>query len=96
MVPPAWAKAARSVIDQDIRELWALTDKTIGAYANLFTIPDGWTINNPNAPTSRRNSTPAEYLMQAEHWIDLGATMIGGCCGIGPEYIRALSNLHKP
>jgi len=26
--------------------------------------------------------------------VDEGAQIIGGCCGIGPEHIRALAQLH--
>jgi homocysteine S-methyltransferase len=33
---------------------------------------------------------PAEYLRQAITWADRGAQLIGGCCGVGPEHIRAL------
>jgi S-methylmethionine-dependent homocysteine/selenocysteine methylase len=68
-----------------------LTDKAIGAYPNLLHIPAGWTLDNRAVPTGFRKSTPAEYVSQAARWIDLGATIIGGCCGIGPAYIQALS-----
>ena len=33
---------------------------------------------------------PAEYVEFAKQWHSLGATIIGGCCGIGPEFIAAL------
>jgi len=33
-----------------------------------------------------------QYLDHARKWVELGATVIGGCCGTTPEYIRALSN----
>ncbi len=36
--------------------------------------------------------TPAEYLQQAITWADHGAQLIGGCCGVGPEHIRALAD----
>ncbi len=35
--------------------------------------------------------TPAEYLEQAITWADHGVQLIGGCCGTGPEHIRALA-----
>jgi S-methylmethionine-dependent homocysteine/selenocysteine methylase len=35
--------------------------------------------------------TPARYLEQAITWADRGAQLIGGCCGVGPEHIRALA-----
>jgi S-methylmethionine-dependent homocysteine/selenocysteine methylase len=34
---------------------------------------------------------PQAYLEQATTWADRGAQLIGGCCGVGPEHIRALS-----
>jgi S-methylmethionine-dependent homocysteine/selenocysteine methylase len=34
---------------------------------------------------------PAEYLQQAIVWAERGAQLIGGCCGVGPEHIRALA-----
>jgi S-methylmethionine-dependent homocysteine/selenocysteine methylase len=35
--------------------------------------------------------SPAQYLQQAITWADHGAQLIGGCCGVGPEHIRALA-----
>ena len=35
---------------------------------------------------------PAGYLQQAITWADSGARLIGGCCGVGPEHIRALTD----
>jgi S-methylmethionine-dependent homocysteine/selenocysteine methylase len=35
---------------------------------------------------------PEEYLRQAITWADHGAQLIGGCCGVGPEHIRALAD----
>jgi len=34
---------------------------------------------------------PSGYLQQAIAWADRGARLIGGCCGVGPEHIRALA-----
>ena len=34
--------------------------------------------------------TPDEYLREAIGWADRGVQLIGGCCGVGPEHIRAL------
>lgn len=30
------------------------------------------------------------YAKLAERWVEIGATVIGGCCGTGPAHIRAL------
>jgi len=34
--------------------------------------------------------SPEDYLTAAQRWIELGTQIIGGCCGIGPEYIQLL------
>ena len=39
-------------------------------------------------------STPAEYAREIDGWIrDYGVQIVGGCCGTGPEHIRALRQL---
>ncbi|HEY2550428.1 MAG TPA: homocysteine S-methyltransferase family protein [Streptosporangiaceae bacterium] len=41
--------------------------------------------------------TPQEYLDAAAGWVEHGAQLIGGCCGVGPEHIEALaSQLTRP
>jgi S-methylmethionine-dependent homocysteine/selenocysteine methylase len=80
-----------AAIDEGLRQLRPLTDVAIGAYANVFHVPDGWTLDG-DVPVAPRSSTPEEYLEQARRWQELGAEIIGGCCGIGPEHIRALSS----
>lgn len=34
--------------------------------------------------------TPENYLIAAQEWVKLGARVVGGCCGIGPDHIRLL------
>jgi S-methylmethionine-dependent homocysteine/selenocysteine methylase len=41
------------------------------------------------------NITPSEYLEKAKSWIKDGVNIIGGCCGIGVEEIKAISVLKK-
>jgi len=33
---------------------------------------------------------PEGYLSAARRWVQMGAQVIGGCCGIGPDHIRLL------
>lgn len=33
---------------------------------------------------------PDEYTATAVGWLARGVQVIGGCCGVGPEHIRAL------
>lgn len=35
--------------------------------------------------------SPADFADAAVRWVKTGAQIIGGCCGIGPEHIRELS-----
>ncbi len=38
---------------------------------------------------------PGELVQVAEHWVDRGVRMVGGCCGLGPEHIAALRQALK-
>ena len=35
--------------------------------------------------------SPQNYLDRAHKWLNTGARIVGGCCGIGPDHIAALS-----
>lgn len=35
--------------------------------------------------------SPARYLAAAQGWTAAGVQLVGGCCGTGPDYIRALA-----
>ena len=64
-----------------------------GAYANGFTsISDSF--KEVYATTDRlevrRDLGPEEYAEFAETWADMGATIIGGCCEVGPAHIREI------
>lgn len=39
----------------------------------------------------RKDLDPDAYLAWAKKWTEQGATIIGGCCGIGVEYIETLA-----
>jgi methionine synthase I (cobalamin-dependent) len=36
--------------------------------------------------------SPADLVASTHEWLQRGATIFGGCCGIGPDHIRALRN----
>jgi len=76
-------------ISQGLAELAELTDKPIGAYPNRLSIPDGWTLDNDVQTGYRIDLDVAAYVDYASRWAEQGASIIGGCCGIGPEYIAA-------
>ncbi len=78
--------AARRVIDAA-----ALSDVGLGVYANAFT-PEPPS-DEPYAGISelRTDLDPASYLRWIRTWTAAGATIVGGCCGIGPDHIAAIS-----
>lgn len=64
-----------------------------GAYANGFTqISDDFKEAKPTVDTlkSRVDLGPDAYADFAEAWVDMGATIIGGCCEVGPAHIAEL------
>jgi len=66
-----------------------------GAYANGFTHISGNFLKD--APTvrdltHRHDLTPQKYADFAMGWLDMGATIIGGCCEVGPAHIRHLAD----
>lgn len=64
-----------------------------GAYANGFTkISDAFKVVNQTVDTleARTDLGPADYADFAETWVETGATIIGGCCEVGPAHIAEL------
>jgi len=68
--------------------------RPFGAYANGFTHISGNFLKD--APTvkeltHRHDLTPEKYADFAMAWVAQGATIIGGCCEVGPDHIRHLA-----
>ena len=76
-----------------LSELLEMTDKPVGAYPNSFHVPEGWTLDN-EVSLDRREMSPEEFLRVATKWEAMGALIIGGCCGIGPDHISLLASSH--
>lgn len=68
----------------------------IGAYANAFPPQPQNATANDGLDDMRQDLDSQAYLGWAKKWANAGATLIGGCCGIGPEHIRALADYFKP
>jgi S-methylmethionine-dependent homocysteine/selenocysteine methylase len=64
----------------------------IGVYANGFAHADEEVPANGGFREIRADLDPPRYLDWAQKWVASGANMVGGCCGIGPEHIRALKD----
>ena len=77
-------------ITEGIKKLSNLTDKPIGCYPNVFGVPFDWTLDN-DIQVEPRNLSVKQFVKYKNLWEDLGASIIGGCCGLGPDYIKAIS-----
>ncbi len=66
-----------------------------GAYANGFTqISQEFLEDKPTVASlaARHDLGPAVYAGLACGWIEQGATIVGGCCEVGPEHIATLAD----
>ena len=67
-----------------------------GALGNGFTtispLTPGSTVDKLSA---RKDLSPKVYAEFACQWVEAGATIIGGCCEIGPEHIDFLCQHFK-
>ena len=90
-----------NLVAEAIKTLSDLTIKPVGGYANaenIIAFSENFNINNQaedDQRDSRMQINESDYANEVEKWIDLGATIIGGCCRTRPSYIRELNNLIK-
>jgi homocysteine S-methyltransferase len=70
----------------------ATSPTRFGASANGFShIADEFTPGSVATVLDRRRDLdPVAYADIAMGWVDQGATIVGGCCEIGPEHIAEL------
>ena len=69
-------------------------DLPFGAYANGFTeISEGFLKDAPtvDALQQRHDLGPDAYAEHAMGWVSQGATIVGGCCEVGPDHIETLA-----
>lgn len=85
------------VILNAIKEIRSLLPSgvKIGAYANAFPPQNSEATANDGLDEVRKDLDPDAYLTFAKQWQHAGASMIGGCCGIGPEHIQKLSQFFQ-
>ena len=68
--------------------------RPFGAYANGFTkISEGFLKDAPtvDALEERKDLGPKAYADLVMGWINQGATIVGGCCEVGPDHITELA-----
>ncbi len=68
----------------------------LGAYANAFAPQPADARANAGLSTLRPDLDPEQYLQWARQWQAAGATIIGGCCGVGPEHIAKIHQALRP
>ena len=85
---------SRPEVAKDSLKILADFNKPFGAYANGFTeITAGFLEDFPtvDALKERHDLSPKEYAKFAMEWVEMGATIIGGCCEVGPKHIEELA-----
>jgi homocysteine S-methyltransferase len=73
----------------------AQSGKPFGGYANAFTmIAKSFLEAKPtvDALEERKDMGPDEYAAHVMQWVALGATIVGGCCEVGPKHIAAIAD----
>lgn len=72
-------------------ELQKTSGKPAGAFAHIGRYdPPSWKFGFYPRFSGTEEVPPAKYLEAARQWQQLGARIIGGCCGTTPEHIRVL------
>ena len=80
---------------QALGELALLAD-TFGAYANGFVSVEPYQGHaTVDVLKSREEINPQTYAEFAKEWLSKGATILGGCCEIGPEHISEIYSLRE-
>jgi len=67
----------------------------IGVYANAFQEETAGEKANEGLSSMRAELDGEGYLRFARAWVAAGATIVGGCCGIGADQIRRLADEMK-
>ena len=90
---PLWSAGANCIppdgVTRNLARLRAATPRPLLAYAHL---------GNPEPITGWSSSpdvSPEAYATEAARWIELGARIVGVCCGTTPAHIAALRRLTK-
>ena len=78
-----------NAISSGLEVLQKLTKKPIGGYPNVFSVPDGWTLDN-DVETLKNDLTKESFSSFCQVWQEKGASIFGGCCGVGPELMAEM------
>ncbi len=67
--------------------------KTKSGDKKIVIYPNSGAIYHAETKTWSGLSDLSSCEMMAKEWMDLGADIIGGCCGVGPEQIKAMAKI---
>ena len=81
----------REAIAAGMTTLAALTDRPFGGCPNRMHIPDDWTLDNEAQAEHHQELGMHAFVQGALDAFENGASLYGGCCGVGPEDIAALA-----
>ncbi|WP_137154906.1 homocysteine S-methyltransferase family protein [Rhizobium sp. FKL33] len=70
-------------------------DIEIGVYANAFENLNDGEAANEGLHGTRDDLNSDKYSTFAAEWVEKGASLVGGCCGIGAEHICRVANRLK-
>ena len=65
----------------------------VGAYANRFVASHESTSANAYITGYRDDISPEVYAEYISAWMVSGASILGGCCGMGPDHIAEITRL---
>jgi S-methylmethionine-dependent homocysteine/selenocysteine methylase len=77
-------------LGQALSQLRSSTELPLAVYGNVGR-PEG-----ELGSEFARDMGPEEYARFGRSWIETGVSIVGGCCGTTPDYIRTLSNALHP
>lgn len=88
-------KYITAAIETAFKLLSSKGDIKIGAYANAFVPRSNEYAANADVAAVDASLHATAYARDAEVWIEGGASIVGGCCGIGVDHIKRLAATFK-
>ena len=79
-------RSSVDIIGESRRQNRRISDRPLMAY------PDSGYFKPPNWQFEEIIS-PEGLIGYAEGWIEQGASIVGGCCGLGPEHTKEFTKL---
>jgi len=69
--------------------------KASGVDQKIIVYPNSGEAYNAKSKTWLGLSDPKLFVEMTKEWLQLGADIVGGCCRIGPEHIRGMSEIMR-